>query len=103
MLIRWGAMKEIRGFIYYPMLGEQKGGTLLADHFTMTRYHCKDTLAFAVRDSLNKIEALKADSLKKISEEEVVDSLHKVAEEHKEDVQTFDAGRNEPSPYRNST
>ena len=82
-----GAMKEIRGFIYYPMLGEQKGGTLLADHFTMTRYHCKDTLAFAVRDSLNKIEALKADSLKKISEEEVVDSLHKVAEEHKEDVQ----------------
>jgi len=53
----------------------------------MTRYHCKDTLAFAVRDSLNKIEALKADSLKKISEEEVVDSLHKVAEEHKEDVQ----------------
>ena len=22
-----GAMKEIRGFIYYPMLGEQKGGT----------------------------------------------------------------------------
>ena len=59
-------MKEIRGFIYYPMLGEQKGGTLLADHFTMTRYHCKDTLAFAVRDSLNKIEALKADSLKKI-------------------------------------
>ena len=82
-----GTMKEIRGFIYYPMLGEQKGGTLLADHFTMTRYHCKDTLAFAVRDSLNKIEALKADSLKKISEEEVVDSLHKVAEEHKEDVQ----------------
>ena len=26
----------------------------------MTRYHCTDTLAFAVRDSLNKIEALKA-------------------------------------------
>ena len=82
-----GAMKEITAFIYYPMLDEQKGRTLLADHFTMTRNHCKDTLAFAVRASLNKIAALKADSLKKISEDEVVDSLHKVAEEHKEDVQ----------------
>ena len=41
----------------------------------------------AVKLSDTQIEALKADSLKKISEEEVVDSLHKVAEEHKEDVQ----------------
>ena len=54
-------MKEIKGFIYYPMDSQEKGGAVLADRFMMTRYHCTDTLAFAVRDSLNKIEALKAD------------------------------------------
>ena len=82
-----GAMKEIRGFIYYPALGEEKGGTLLADRFSMTRYHCKDTLAFAVRDSLNKIEALAADSLKKIADKEKADSVRKAVDEHKEDIQ----------------
>ena len=55
-----GSMKEIKGFIYYPMDSQEKGGAVLADRFMMTRYHCTDTLAFAVRDSLNKIEALKA-------------------------------------------
>ena len=65
-----GSMKEIKGFIYYPMDSQEKGGAVLADRFMMTRYHCTDTLAFAVRDSLNKIEALKADSLKKIATKE---------------------------------
>ena len=50
-----GSMKEIKGFIYYPMDSQEKGGAVLADRFMMTRYHCTDTLAFAVRDSLNKI------------------------------------------------
>ena len=53
----------------------------------MTRYHCTDTLAFAVRDSLNKIEALKADSLKKIATKENADSLHKVIDKNKDDIQ----------------
>lgn len=59
-------MKEIKGFIYYPVENQQKVGTLLADRFSMIRYHCTDTLAFAVRDSLNKIEALRVDSLKNL-------------------------------------
>ena len=60
---------------------------LFADTFMMTRYHCTDTLAFAVRDSLNKIEALKADSLKKIATKENADSLHKVIDKNKDDIQ----------------
>lgn len=61
-----GAMKEIKGFIYYPMLGEN-GGTLLADHFTLTRFHCLDSLSVNERDSINKSALLKADSLKRVS------------------------------------
>lgn len=82
-----GTMKEIKGFIYYPTLGEQKGGPILIDRLTLTRYHCQDTLAFAIRDSINKIEALKVDSLKKIADKEKADSLRQAAEEHKDDTQ----------------
>ena len=83
-----GQMKEIKGFIYYPMERQEKAGSLLADCFSMTRYHCTDTLAFAVRDSLNKIKALEADSLKKLSDHKA-DSLERVVEKEKgkEDVQ----------------
>ena len=83
-----GQMKEIKGFIYYPLERQEKAGALLADCFSMTRYHCTDTLAFAVRDSLNKIKALEADSLKKLSDHKA-DSLKKVVEKEKgkEDVQ----------------
>ena len=62
-----GGMKEIKGFIFHSVVDSLKSGVLLADRFVMTRYHCKDTLSFVVRDSLNKMEALTADSLKKIS------------------------------------
>ena len=80
-------MKEIKGFIYYPADSLEKGGALLADRFMMTRYHCTDTVSFAVRDSLNKIKALKADSLKKISAKENADSLHKIIDKEKDDMQ----------------
>lgn len=80
-----GKMKEIRGFIYYPVGNRGKAGALLADRFSMTRYHCTDTLAFAVRDSLNKIEALRTDSLKKLFDKEK--SLHKIVGGAKEDLQ----------------
>lgn len=82
-----GKMKEIRGFIYYPVGNRGKAGALLADRFSMTRYHCTDTLAFAVRDSLNKIEALRTDSLKKLFDKEKADSLHKIVGGAKEDLQ----------------
>lgn len=82
-----GKMKEIRGFIYYPVGNREKAGALLAERFSMIRYHCTDTLAFAVRDSLNKIEDLRTDSLKKLFDKEKADSLHKIIEENKEDLQ----------------
>lgn len=84
-----GKMKEIRGFIYYPVGNREKAGALLAERFSMTRYHCTDTLAFAVRDSLNKIEALRTDSLKKLFDKEKADSLHKIIEGNKEDLQSL--------------
>ena len=76
-----GAMKEIKGFIYYPVIGGKKGGALLADRFALTRYHCTDSLSVTARDSLNKAEALKADSLKKISPIKGTDSLQNATED----------------------
>lgn len=76
-----GKMKEVKGFIYYPVAEHERAGALLADRFSLIRYHCTDTLAFAVRDSLNKIEALRVDSLQKISDKVKADSLHQVQEE----------------------
>ena len=101
-----GSMKEIKGFIYYPMDSQEKGGAVLADRFMMTRYHCTDTLAFAVRDSLNKIEALKADSLKKIATKENADSLHKVIDKNKDDIQRLtpeEMNRRRTGTHREST
>ena len=60
-----GALKEVKGFLYYSSPKDKKG-MLLADNFKMTRYHCLDTMPFAKRDSLNKIKLYKADSLKKV-------------------------------------
>lgn len=82
-----GKMKEINGFIYYPVASREQAGALLADRLRMMRYHCTDTLSFAVRDSLNKIEALKTDSLKKISDKAKADSLQKAEKEHEEEVE----------------
>lgn len=59
-----GAIKEVRGFIYYP--GSKLANTLLADRIALTRYHSTDTLS-AAKDSL-KTAALKADSIKKATE-----------------------------------
>lgn len=75
-----GAIKEIKGFIYYPE-SAQKSNVLLADRFALTRYHCTDSLSVTARDSINKIEALRADSLKKVSAtQKDVDSLLRIDE-----------------------
>ena len=74
-----GRMTEIKGLIYYPA---GKGNLLLAEGLSMVRYHCKDSLPFAVRDSLNRIEAQKKDSLLNNDEEkERTDKLIKGQEE----------------------
>ena len=77
-----GVMKEIKGFIYYPGVQGEKAGALLADRFSLTRYHCSDSLSVAERDSINQLEALKTDSLKKVSDQKdnkiSKDSLQKV-------------------------
>ncbi|EJW95417.1 hypothetical protein EVA_16485 [gut metagenome] len=70
-----GKMKEIKGFIYYPVEKDRQTGSLLADCFSMMRYHCTDTMAFAVRDSLNKVTALRADSIGRLEKKDKADSL----------------------------
>lgn len=65
-----GAIKEVKGFIYYPMTGKKNAGAVLADRFSLTRYHCQDTLSVAARDSVKKAEAL-TDSLKKVAPQQV--------------------------------
>ncbi|MDR0892043.1 MAG: DUF4296 domain-containing protein [Mediterranea sp.] len=60
-----GALKEIKGFIYYAQADSLVSGPLLASRISMMRYHCKDSLTFAQRDSLNKADSLRRDSLAK--------------------------------------
>lgn len=71
-----GAIKEIRGFIYYPM--QSSARTLLADRISLMRYHAKDTLFTAKKDSLAQPEKEKKEPLnakpldiKKVDEEKV--------------------------------
>lgn len=52
-----GKIKEVRGFIYYPM--QESHRPLLADRISLMRYHAMDTLAVAAPDSLVQV----ADSL----------------------------------------
>lgn len=55
-----GKIKEVRGFVYYPMQKTSK--SLLADRISLMRYHA-DSLVVAPKDSLS----IAADSLKKDS------------------------------------
>lgn len=70
-----GTIREVKGFIYYASNDSLQGGTLLADRFSLLRYHCTDTLPVAVRDSVNKAEKLKTDSLKQQPSAQPSDSL----------------------------
>lgn len=74
-----GAMKEIKGFIYY-FPNERQKGLLLTDKFVLTRYHCSDSLSVTARDSINKAKALRMDSLKNHAPEKETDSLNKVGD-----------------------
>ena len=53
-----GAIKEIKGFIYYP--GKESSRALLADQISLTRYHSNDSLR-ALKDSL-QADSVKVDS-----------------------------------------
>lgn len=57
-----GEIKEIRGFIYYPM--QKSAQYLLADRIELMRYHATDTLFNAKKDSIAGIEQ-KKDTLTK--------------------------------------
>lgn len=48
-----GKIKEIRGFIYYPV--QKNGRSLLADRISLMRYHAKDSLTIAPTDSLQQV------------------------------------------------
>lgn len=82
-----GAIKEIKGFIYYPK-GSHNGMPLLASRLSLTRYHCTDSLSAIARDSVKKVETLKVDSLKKISDKrkQQVDSIKRIDEKEGDGV-----------------
>lgn len=56
-----GAIKEIRGFIYYPM--QSSARALLTDRISLMRYHAKDTLFTAKKDSVAQPEKEKKEPL----------------------------------------
>lgn len=49
-----GKIKEIRGFIYYPM--QKTAQSLLTDRISLMRYHATDTLFSVKRDSIAETE-----------------------------------------------
>ncbi|MCD8183764.1 MAG: DUF4296 domain-containing protein [Bacteroides sp.] len=55
-----GAIKEIRGFIYYP--GQSAAQSLLADRIALMRYHATDTLFSAKKDSIETAKKLEKDA-----------------------------------------
>ena len=55
-----GKIKEVRGFIYYPM--QKTAQSLLADQISLMRYHATDTLFNAQKDSI-AAEGAKKDTL----------------------------------------
>lgn len=73
-----GKIKEVRGFIYYPM--QKTAQSLLADQISLMRYHATDTLFNAQKDSI-AAEGAKKDTLaekpvkplevKKVEEEKI--------------------------------
>lgn len=73
----FGAIKEVRGFIYFDKPDRKSTATLLVDRLSLMRYHCQDSLSFAARDSVNKVKALKADSLKRKQGVQTIDTVHK--------------------------
>lgn len=59
-----GKIKEVRGFIYYPMQTSQQ--PLLADRISLMRYHATDSLVIAPKDSLQQAaDSIGKDSIKK--------------------------------------
>ncbi len=66
-----GAIKEVKGFIYYP--GSKESRLLITDHISLTRYHKREI----IKDSLLlALDSLKTDSLRKDSIR--LDSISKV-------------------------
>lgn len=47
-----GKIKEVSGFIYYPM--QKTSQPLLIDHISLMRYHATDSIAHAAKDSVQE-------------------------------------------------
>lgn len=56
-----GKIKEIRGFIYYPM--QKTAQSLLTDHISLMRFHATDTLFNAGMDSIAETGKVKKDAV----------------------------------------
>ena len=84
-----GALKEVNGFVYYP---DRDGRILLLDSISLMRYHCTDTLASAVADTLNTEPGKVVEKSEK--EPEQADKAEKLEPEKEVD----DAPRMRPKP-----
>lgn len=78
-----GSMKEIKGIIFYTASEGHTEVALLVDQLSMMRFHCKDSLSFEARDSLNREMALR-DSLAKIAVRQK-DSLSRSTDEEEDE------------------
>lgn len=70
-----GKIKEIRGFIYYPM--QKSIQNLLADGISLMRYHTKDSVANTKTDTLKTIVADSLKEKKTATDSVLKEGLHK--------------------------
>lgn len=55
-----GRIKEIRGFVYYPL--QQEASPLLLDRISLMRYHATDSLTFAA-DTVSQVDKAKKETV----------------------------------------
>lgn len=77
-----GKIKEVRGFIYYPVQKSSK--SLLVDRISLMRYHA-DSLAIAPTDSI-AADSLKKDSVRKKPVEIKLDTTRNNGEHRRENI-----------------
>ena len=82
-----GEIKEIRGFIYYPV--QTSAQSILTDRISLMRYHATDTLFNADKESLKPTDD-------KVVKKDTV--LSKPAEVKEQDVEQNNARRPEMRP-----
>lgn len=90
-----GKIKEVRGFIYYPM--QKSSQPLLIDHISLMRYHATDSIPYVAKDSIQK------DAIKDKKVEQKPAEVKRVESRTQDSVVNPRRGNLRPRPMLNNT